>query len=83
MQALLSGVQGIPKLLRGVTCVVMVTVSRLIQFGLQGRDLEPVRELLLLQSLLILTEMSTCMRKRMLGGTFVLRVISSLYAGQY
>lgn len=54
MQAVLSGVQGIPKLLRWVTCVVMVTVSRLIQFGLQGRDLEPVGELLLLQRLLIL-----------------------------
>lgn len=34
----------------------MVTVSCLIQFGLQGGDLKPVGQLLLLQCLLILTK---------------------------
>lgn len=56
LQILLSSVEGIPKLLGGVTSVVMVTVSRLIQFRLQGRNLESVRQLLLLQCLFILTE---------------------------
>lgn len=58
VEALLSSVQGISKLLGGVTCVVVVTVSRLIQFGLQGGDLEPVRKLLLLQCLFILMKMN-------------------------
>ena len=56
LQVVLSRVQGISELLGGVRCVVLVAVLGLVQFGLQGRDLKPVGQLLLLQCLIILTQ---------------------------